>query len=239
MAMKSHKSAPEFIRVAPSIPVPYFGDIDACIKSPLKIVTVGINPSLKEFPKENPFQRFPTYLEYGDNFLDKSLNEYFEKSPYAKWFSFYEAALSGFNASYYGKKINTAIHTDLLSSVATNPTWSKLSVKNKIRLESEGVCIWHSLMKIIDPHIIFASISEKYINKILFEGIGDLTSIYSFDKKENYPIKHTKIIINDKGGKTDLIFCRAAQVPLGYLKGTEKESMASELLKTKALCNWK
>jgi len=42
----------------PSIPLVYFGDYISYKKSPIKIVTLGLNPSYKEFPGNNKFSRF-------------------------------------------------------------------------------------------------------------------------------------------------------------------------------------
>ena len=46
-------------RVDPSVPVLLFGDADAYFGSPLRVVTVGLNPSSREFPASDPFERFP------------------------------------------------------------------------------------------------------------------------------------------------------------------------------------
>lgn len=45
------------IRVDPSIPILYFGDLTAYENSPKRIVTVALNPSNVEFP--SPSTRFP------------------------------------------------------------------------------------------------------------------------------------------------------------------------------------
>lgn len=39
----------EKVIVNPSIPILYFGDLDQYLKSPIKIITVGKNPSNNEF----------------------------------------------------------------------------------------------------------------------------------------------------------------------------------------------
>ncbi len=52
-----------------AMPILYFGDLEAYVASPVRIVTVGLNPSQAEFPlgsargesgsTEDPWQRFP------------------------------------------------------------------------------------------------------------------------------------------------------------------------------------
>jgi hypothetical protein len=45
--------------IRPSVPNVWFGDLPAYEASPLRVVTVGLNPSNEEFPSTNPFCRFP------------------------------------------------------------------------------------------------------------------------------------------------------------------------------------
>ncbi len=53
------QAAASAARVSPSAPVLFFGDADAYDESPLRAVTVGLNPSLEEFQAGDPFCRFP------------------------------------------------------------------------------------------------------------------------------------------------------------------------------------
>ena len=64
----------------------FFGDLDAYLTSPLRVVTNGLNPSLREFPSAGPF--FPFQLGAGEDrgrYLE-ALSAYFRTDPYAKWF---------------------------------------------------------------------------------------------------------------------------------------------------------
>ena len=45
--------------VNPAVPILFFGDLHAYRASETRVLTVGKNPSLKEFPKNSPFRRFP------------------------------------------------------------------------------------------------------------------------------------------------------------------------------------
>ena len=53
------RAAPLRSRVSPAIPILFFGDHHAYRGSPLRVLTVGLNPSLEEFPAGEPFLRFP------------------------------------------------------------------------------------------------------------------------------------------------------------------------------------
>ena len=46
-------------RVSPAIPILFFGDLDAYAGSQQRVLTVGLNPSLIEFPADDPYHRFP------------------------------------------------------------------------------------------------------------------------------------------------------------------------------------
>lgn len=82
--------------VHPSVPVLYFGDSRGYLESPLKVVTVCLNPSLQEFPKTDPFSRFPAAEpahtgtaikpEQRADCLQTALDNYFKENPYNEWF---------------------------------------------------------------------------------------------------------------------------------------------------------
>lgn len=116
--------------VRPSIPILFFGDSKAFASSPLRTITVGLNPSREEFPRRAPFLRFPaaegTSVRAPDRYL-ASLDAYFRTAPYTGWFNpSFEPLLRGLGASYYDQASSVALHTDLCSPLATDPTWSRL-----------------------------------------------------------------------------------------------------------------
>ena len=93
--------------VAPAVPILFFGDVDAYFGSRLRVVTVGLNPSSREFPADDPFGRFP--LAEGIDCADveryvDALAAYFRVDPYAGWFGAWEPLLNGAGASYYPRR---------------------------------------------------------------------------------------------------------------------------------------
>ncbi len=155
------------------MPIHWFGDRPAYEASPLRVVTVGLNPSDREFRPNNDTSvskdfRFPDYdgTEQG---LALALNNYFKRNPYNAWFkSSFGAVLQSFEASFYSGAKNTAIHTDICSPWATIPTWSGLSNEVKQTLESEGLHLWHKLMQELKPDVILFSSSPGHEQKINF-----------------------------------------------------------------------
>ena len=104
--------------------------------SPKKVVTVALNPSLKEF-EEDRFDIVDLQKSNVTIKLSQTLNLYFKRHPYS-WFKDFERVLSSFNTSYYETKENTAIHIDIYSAIATNPTWGGLSDTEKKGHQSNG-----------------------------------------------------------------------------------------------------
>ncbi|MBQ4274293.1 MAG: hypothetical protein IJB94_04910 [Clostridia bacterium] len=155
--------------VQDSVPIVWFGNIDAYDQSPTRILTIGLNPSKEEFPKHAPprFDRIDVeLLKSSTDFLANTLNNYFEKNPYIKWFSKYNKLLSSLDASYggvFGKKENTALHIDIYSAIATDPTWGKLSDIQKYRLENSN--LFNKLFLVLDPDIILISVNRPIFKK--------------------------------------------------------------------------
>ena len=222
--------------VLPSMPIAWFGDVDAYDRSPLRVVTVGLNPSLAEFPTADPFRRFPMARSLSgtltrDADLDAyaaSLNAYFHAEPYDAWFRpAFEPLLQGLGASYYGKEKSTALHTDLCSPVATNPTWSKLRQERNL-LRADGVPFWHDLIRSLKPHVILASVAWAYLAQIEFPTLGSWETLHTIDRRHPYLVRGVRIDI----GATNpplLIFGKAAQLPFGTVSAAGKREIGQAL----------
>lgn len=143
-----------------SLPVAWFGDSEEYFKSDKRIVTVGINPSNKEF--EYGANRFQIYdsEEIVPEVLEAEYNDYFYVNPYRKWFDCYEELLNLLDASYYGGRYkNRAIHLDALSSIATVEKWrsfERLPIAQNF-LQKE---LAKQLIEYFDPDIILYSVAE-------------------------------------------------------------------------------
>src|SRR3990170_1822110 len=59
------------------------------------------------------------------------------------WFGAFEPLLDGMGASYYPGGHAAALHTDLCSPVATDPTWSRLEPSFQRRFIADGQPLWH------------------------------------------------------------------------------------------------
>lgn len=204
--------------VSESIPILYFGNVEKYLNSPLKIVTVGLNPSKIEFPESNRTLRFDQSRDIAKYI--STLNTYFKNNPYKLWFDSYESMLNGLQSSYYSTQANTAIHTDICSPFATDPTWSKLDTDSKESLSSPGISIWHQLVRILEPDIILISVAQNYLSDILFPTIHDWHQVYTLERSNPYAVSMAKMKIGQR--QTNFIFGSAAQTPFGTVSKQDK-----------------
>jgi hypothetical protein len=217
----------------PSIPILFFGDSGKYFDSKLKVITVGLNPSKKEFQEE--FKRFssasgiyPGILEGAsyDEYL-QALNGYFLKppnDPYKLWFNSYEPVLSGLDCSYYGNAPNTALHTDLCSPLATHPTWTRLQREERISLTQLGTHLWHSLVEWLSPNLIIASVARSHLSRITFLQQNSWKIVYTIQRTKPYNVELTKLKMPN-GQVASLIFGKAANMPFGTVSNADKRKI--------------
>ena len=223
--------------VQPSQPILWFGDKEEYEYSKTKIITVGLNPSLIEFPTSSPELRFKLSSEINAQEYQQSLNDYFKKhnSPYMKWFSSFENLLNGLDASYKYGSMNTVLHTDIGSILATNPTWNKLDKKIKYDLSKNGLEIWHDLARYLKPDIIILSAAKSWIKKIQFTRIDKIQIIYEIQitkegKNRKKPVIIEGVWIDLKNKKTLLIYAPAAQKPISMLSNKDKFDAGNKIM---------
>ena len=224
--------------VRPAVPILFFGDMEAYRASPLRVLTVGLNPSLREFPIDQPFQRFP--LAAGIRVREPSryleaMSAYFRTDPYRGWFSAFEPLLHGINASYYTGRASTALHTDICSPVATSPTWSRLDKGSRAALESDGGPLWHMLLKELKPHIVAISVAKAHLERIGFTPLTSWKVIHAFRRRVDGEPRFQPYKICGRwyevGGEESLfIFGKASVKPLGLLDNDRKRKAGGLVL---------
>lgn len=157
-----------------SIPILWFGDMNAYFSSGRKVVTVGLNPSLKEFPEDK--DRFPKAAGlHGKKTLGPrdiedytaAMNAYFETEPYSKWFNHFETALNPLEASYYANKRmpNRAIHIDIYAPFATEPTWSGLSPNQKQYIDKQSNGLYEDMLALLNPDVVLVSANKAVVDE--------------------------------------------------------------------------
>ena len=227
-------------RVTPAAPILFFGDLDAYRTSPLRVLTVGLNPSLHEFPNDEPFQRFPSVGgERGQEpgrYLN-AMSAYFRTDPYRSWFGAFEPLLNGAGSSYYESEAAcTALHTDICSPVATDPTWSKLPKVDRAALEVDGGPLWDTLLKLLRPQIVALSVARKHLERIEFVPDSEWETVQVFRRTSNGELRRRPYEIfarwYEVGGERSLfVFGQAAQTPFGLLSVKQKIEIGARALK--------
>ena len=213
--------------VRPSIPIAYFGDAEAYSRSPIRIVTVGLNPSRLEFPVANPFRRFPgADPSQGDESrrlvqnYRAALDSYFRSAPYMGWFGSYEAILNGAGASYLEGGRSIAIHTDICSPLATDPTWNRLSQAQQNQLEPGGAAVWHQLIAELQPNLIVASIAARHLAKIRFDRLSAPSLLWTVDRDRPFQVHQQWLDI--RPNRALLIWGRAVNLPFGSVSRADR-----------------
>lgn len=224
--------------VTPAVPILFFGDLDAYRASPLRVLTVGLNPSLHEFPAGEPFRRFPLAESNHDQELSRyldAMSAYFRTDPYRGWFSAFEPLLNGLGVSYYEGSASTALHTDICSPVATNPTWSGLKEGDRAVLEADGGPLWHMLLEKLRPQIVALSVAKFHLKRIEFTPMTAWQEIHAFERTADGDRRSRPYEIcarwYDVGGERSLFgFGAAAQKPFGLLADSQKRETGELLL---------
>jgi hypothetical protein len=215
--------------VRPSIPVLFFGDHERYFESPLRVVTVGLNPSDSEFPSTDPFLRFPAARRLTSESRDptaylRALSDYFRVQPYDPWFKpAFEGMLGGMNASFYGAAASTALHSDICSPLATKPTWSHLK-DERLVLGADGIEIWHRLMESLQPDVIIVSVARQHLRKIRFRGLSPWRTVHTVERSNPFKTEVREIEVCSHK-PTLLVFGQAANLPFGTVSGYDKRKI--------------
>lgn len=183
------------VRIVGAFPIVWFGNIDNYLNSKTRVVTVGLNPSNKEFQEQN--ERFSSMnldlpidsQEIAD--LKKNLNSYFEVNPY-RWFCKGEKVLNLFDASYYLEGVKNsgrhqAIHIDIYTSIATDPTWGSLEKEVRQRISNLG--LFNKLLDFLNPNIILVSTNKEVFREVFQE------SRYIHDDERTYNANRTSFYV--------------------------------------------
>ena len=216
-----------------STPVPWFGDIDSFMKSTKKIVTVGINPSCSEF---HPKNRFPKATVKDPESIRKACNGYFGNSPYQRWFNSYERILNLVGVTYGGvyasadRSVGTAIHTDICSPIATNPSWSQLTAGQQRALKQanghadSGSQLWCDLVSYLCPDVVLLGVGMHHL-----QNIPCLTSPSTWPSVYRRPNSNAEIRVY-RQGCTTYIWGSSQNLPFGGLTWEEKSKHLPKLM---------
>lgn len=219
--------------VRPSIPIAFFGDDEEYARSAIKVITVGLNPSRLEFPRHDPFLRFPAARRIDPESPDldahlASLRAYFREQPYNAWFRpSFEPILAGLTASYFAGAANTALHTDICSPLATDPTWSRLG-RVAADLTAAGAELWHRLVERLAPDVVLISVARRHLNLIRFPRLGKWETAHRIERRNPFTVEAIRVEVVS-GKSALLVFGRAANLPFGTVSGDDKRRIGAAI----------
>lgn len=154
-----------------SIPIIWFGDLEKYKASPVKIVTVGLNPSWHEFwekkgmPLSTPRFDHVTLSSLDDEVilsLYDTFNHYFVREPFWGYFKQYENLLRGIGASFYQTDSESiALHVDAYTPIATDPFFGELSSDIQWQFKARGMVLYKKLINFLCPDVILISVARE------------------------------------------------------------------------------
>jgi hypothetical protein len=202
-----------------SVPVLYFGDLSSYFSSPLRVIAAALNPSDAEFPNSRPEARFPGASERTPSRHFAAMNGYFDHDPLWRWFKHFDVLLEGLGAGFRAGRRSRALHTDVCSPFATDPTYSRLSWDQQRELERVGLPLWSDLVDLLDPHVIVFSGSEPLRQRIPIFANAPWTTICGSGRKTAWIAQ-----INVRGDRRLGVFGTTTQVPFGAMSYPERRS---------------
>ena len=215
-----------------------FWDLRAYAASALKVVTVGLNPSNVEFEG----QRFGVDVQRNlePDSLEQALCGYFQLRPYSRWFDrAFETLLQPLGASFYGARYpsrpppwwrtqpNTALHTDIGTPLATDPTWSNLPAEAKARLQATGRPLWMDLIKALEPDLILISVAPQHLELLGNVGWRSFKPFPSAEPRHEMRIGRL--------GTYAVVWGRAQVTPFFHLTNKQRAWTASAILREAGL----
>ena len=142
------------------------------------------------------------------------------------WLAFNQ--LSPIDASYRNGAINTALHTDICSLLATDPTWSGLDLDYRAALESHGTSLWHRLITYLAPDVLLVSIAQRLLENIKFKATSTWQTICTIEQKKPYEINARNVCVIE-GKETCIVFGRAANTPFGTVSYDDKRKLGARV----------
>ena len=193
---KKRREYPSLLAPNATLPIVWFGDSEAYFSGGKCIVTVGLNPSCKEFEADR-FAPITLGMEGDAAKLKKTLDRYFDTQPYLSWFCHYGRVLYALGATYFGNNGKAkAIHIDMFSAIATISGWRKMDPDTVT--EFANTCLFKRLRNNLAPKLFVFSGRKSDLEK-QFEG---------FEFESEYPAKkkgvHLELWKRDDG--THLLF---------------------------------
>ena len=217
---------PEYVPEGVRFPIVWFGDSEAYFDegNPRRIVTVGLNPSHEEFA-ETRFSHVDLQAGDAGEQLAAALDGYFRTqenpywNPHWMWFGKYRKLLPMLGGSYE-EGTSRAVHIDLFSAIATDPTWSGLSESQRDTIRNTK--LFRRLLENLGPELVVFSGADG----VLREEFGDFREVESYHDVEKRA--YLKLLVRDADGTKMLFGTNTSIGPFGWADGELLEAKIRE-----------
>ena len=153
------------------------------------------------------------------------------------WFNFYNEALRGMGTSYFDDAPqNVALHTDVGSPLATDPTWSKLPADISAALLDQGQLLWHDLVRYLRPHIVLWSTARRLLGLVDLPATSEWRDLVSFPRRKDGTLRRKPFVAQARsyllpsGERPLFVFAPAQVKPLGDLSHPQKRELGAAIL---------
>jgi len=118
------------------------------------------------------------------------------------------------------------LHTDLCSPLATNPTWSGLSERQRDLLLAEGPKLWAMLVLALRPDVMLVSLGREWRKIVLemFPRSKSFPDIFS-----NSPFKKVELYSTQIQGKCCYVAMGIGRKPFSNLTNQEKRKLSIQI----------
>jgi hypothetical protein len=123
------------------------------------------------------------------------------------------------------------VHTDLLSPLATDPTWNGLPLEVQAMLAAAGTPLWHKAIRALQPDVIVASVARAHLDRIWFPRLGPWRAIHvvdSVDRKRPFVTEGIGIEVAP-GKNAVLVFGRCTNTPFGSVTHEAKLAIGAAI----------
>lgn len=127
-------------------------------------------------------------------------------------------------SSYYDGQMNVALHTDLCSPLATDPTWSKLTMHERDSLGLTGVRLWLRLVRHLGPDVVLVSVARQHLASLDFSPLGQWGTIHTIERANPFRVEAREVEIVP-GKRSLIVFGRAAEKPFGTVSTPAKREI--------------
>lgn len=131
-------------------------------------------------------------------------------------------------ASFHDGRTNTALHTDICSPLATDPTWSRLT-HERATLGPAGRYLWLRLVRRLVPDVILISVAREHLSGLDFPPLGAWETIHTIERANPYRVEAREVEVVP-GQRTLIVFGQAAQKPFGTVAAAAKGEIGRRIV---------